>query len=391
MDAERFDTGSVGAIAAAHAVHDTYSAFLPPMLPVFIERLALSRAEAGLLTVFLQGPSIAQPWLGRLGDRVDPRPFVVLTPAVTAVAMSLLGVAPGYAWLALLLAIAGSSSAALHAVGPALAGRRSGRAVGRAMGFWMVGGEAGRAMGPLVVASGIRLLGLEGTPWLMLGGLLASLMLFSRLRRIPWRGDVKHHEAGGHRVRLSALLPVMLPMAGLLTARAFILAVITTYLPLFLREAGGSLWASGAALTVVELAGVAGALAGGHLGDRLGRRRLIAASMALTPMLVVAFVFGSFAVRLALLAPLGFVGLSVAPNLMAAVQDAFPADRGLANGMYQAMNFVVRSVVVVAAGAVADRFGLHTAYLLCAALAFASLPLVLALPARSPGTGEGAE
>jgi len=381
-DAARFDTGSVGAIAAAHAVHDTYSAFLPPLLPVFVERLALSRADAGLLTVFLQGPSIAQPWLGRLGDRMDPRPFVILTPAVTAVAMSLLGVAPGYAWLALLLSIAGASSAALHAVGPALAGRRSGEAVGRAMGFWMVGGEAGRAMGPLVVASGIRLLGLKGTPWLMLGGLLASAMLYGRLRRIPWRPTGTVRESGAARANLAGLLPVMVPMAGLLTARAFILAVITTYLPLFLREAGGSLWASGAALTVVEVAGVAGALAGGALGDRYGRRRLIAGSMALTPLLVVAFVYGSSAVRLALLAPMGFVGLSVAPSLMAAVQDAFPADRGLANGIYQAMNFIVRSVVVVAAGAVADHLGIRTAYLICAALAFASIPLVLALPSR---------
>ncbi|NOZ96074.1 MAG: MFS transporter [Acidobacteria bacterium] len=380
--AAHFDTGSVGAIAAAHSIHDTYSAFLPPLLPVFVERLALSRAGAGLLTVFLQGPSIAQPWLGRLGDRVDPRPFVILTPAVTAVAMSLLGVAPGYAWLALLLSIAGCSSAALHAVGPALAGRRSGVAVGRAMGFWMVGGEAGRAMGPLVVASGIRLLGLKGTPWLMLGGLLASAMLFGRLRKIPWRRDLERHAPELHGARLSTLLPVMLPMAGLLTARAFILAVITTYLPLFLREAGGSLWASGAALTVVEVAGVAGALLGGAASDRWGRRRLIGGSMALTPLLVVVFVFGSTAVRLALLAPMGFVGLSVAPSLMAAVQDAFPADRGLANGIYQAMSFMVRSVVVVAAGAMADHLGIRTAFLICASLAFASLPLVLALPRR---------
>ena len=94
-----------------------------------------------------------------------------------------------------------------------------------------------------------------------------------------------------------------------------------------------------------------------------------------------AFVFGSSTVQLTLLAPMGFVGLSVAPSLMAAVQDAFPADRGLANGVYQAMNFVVRSLVVVGAGAVADRLGIRTAYLACAALSFASLPLVLALPA----------
>ena len=35
-------TAKIVTIAAGHAAHDTYSAFLPPLLPVFIERLSLS-------------------------------------------------------------------------------------------------------------------------------------------------------------------------------------------------------------------------------------------------------------------------------------------------------------------------------------------------------------
>ncbi|MEN8151664.1 MAG: MFS transporter, partial [Planctomycetota bacterium] len=93
-------TSKVVTIAAAHAAHDTYSAFLPPLLPVFIEKLSLARAEAGLLVVFLQGPSLLQPLIGRLGDRRDLRALLVLTPAVTAAAMCLLGIASGFAGLA---------------------------------------------------------------------------------------------------------------------------------------------------------------------------------------------------------------------------------------------------------------------------------------------------
>jgi len=99
-EAERFQTGRVLTISAGHAVHDTYTAFLPSLLPVFIANLSLSMTEAGLLTVFMQGPSLLQPFIGHLADRVSLRTFVILAPAVTAAMMSLLGVAPDYAVLA---------------------------------------------------------------------------------------------------------------------------------------------------------------------------------------------------------------------------------------------------------------------------------------------------
>lgn len=181
-EVERFQTDGVLTITAGHAVHDTYTAFLTPLLPAFIANLALSKTEAGLLTVFMQGPSLLQPFIGHLADRVSLRTFVILAPAMTGVMMSLLGVAPGYGVLALLLMVAGLSSAGLHAVAPVIAGNLSGRSLGRGMGFWMVGGELGRTLGPIV--SAVRLLTLEGTPWLMIGGFLASAVLYARLKDV---------------------------------------------------------------------------------------------------------------------------------------------------------------------------------------------------------------
>ena len=50
----RFKTGLVATVAAGHAVHDTFTAFLPPLLPAFIAKFGLSITGAGFLTVFLQ-------------------------------------------------------------------------------------------------------------------------------------------------------------------------------------------------------------------------------------------------------------------------------------------------------------------------------------------------
>jgi len=49
-EAEQFQTDRVLTISAGHAVHDTYTGFLPPLLPALIETLSLTNTEAGLLT-----------------------------------------------------------------------------------------------------------------------------------------------------------------------------------------------------------------------------------------------------------------------------------------------------------------------------------------------------
>jgi len=377
----RFQTGGVVTIGIVHAIHDTYTAFLPPLLPVFIAKLMLSKMEAGLLSVFIQGPSILQPFIGHLADRVSLRYFVILAPAVSAVAMSLLGVAPAYGALALLLLIAGISAASLHAVGPVVAGRLSGPNLGRGMGVWMVGGELGRVLGPLVIVSAVQMLTLEGTPWLLTGGLLASLILYLRLRHVPGRPP-DEGQPRPWREAIRSMRGLLVPLGGIITVRAFVLSAMTTYLPMYLSEKGASLWFAGAALSVVEAAGVAGALLGGALSDRLGRRWVLTASMLSTPLFMVAFLFVGGWLQVPCLILAGFSGLAVTPVIMALVQESFPQNRALANGVYMATSFGLRSVVIVLLGAMGDVIGLHTAFLISALLALAGVPLIRMLPRR---------
>ena len=238
IDSADFQAGRVVTISAGHAVHDTYTAFLSPLLPAFIETLSLSRTEAGLLTVFNQAPSVLQPVIGHLADRLSLRALVILAPAVTATLMSLLGVAPSYALLALLLIIVGCSSAVLHSVGPVMAGRLSGRSLGRGMGFWMVGGELGRTLGPLVIVTAIRFLDLKGTPWLMVGGWLASGMLYLRLRDVPGQPEGSSNGLPW-RQALRSMGPFLVPLVGIIVVRSFMISALTTYLPVFLTDTVG--------------------------------------------------------------------------------------------------------------------------------------------------------
>jgi FSR family fosmidomycin resistance protein-like MFS transporter len=376
-----FQTGRVLTISAAHAVHDTYTAFLPPLLPEFISRLALSNTEAGALTVFLQAPSVLQPYIGHLGDRVNLRYLVIAAPAIAAVIMSLLGLAPRYAVLALFLTVVGLSSAGFHAVAPVVAGRLSGPSLGRGMGLWMVGGELGRTIGPLVIVTALNFMTLEGTAWLMVFGLAASLLLYILLRDLPVSSR-HNHEGLSFRQGLRAIRPLLVPLLGIITARASLLAALTTYLPIFLTEEGASLWSAGMSLTLLEAAGVVGALVGGSLSDRLGRRSVLFVAMLSTPLFMLAFLVAGRWARLPLLLVMGFTSLSVAPVIMALVQESSPDNRALANGLYMALAFVIRSLAVLALGALGDLSSLRLAFAASAIVPLLALPLVFMFPER---------
>ncbi|MGD1995795.1 MAG: MFS transporter [Anaerolineae bacterium] len=366
-------------LSAAHAVHDTYTAFLAPLLPAFIASLALSKTEAGLLAVFIRAPSLLQPLIGHLADRVSLRYLVILAPTVTAAMMSLLGIAPAYAVLVLLLTVAGLSSAGIHAVGPVMTGRLSGRRLGRGMGFWMVGGELGRTLGPILIVSAIELLTLGSTFWLMVGGISMSVLMYVLLRDVQGRPP-----SAGQRLpwqqALRKMRSLLIPLTGIIVARSFTASALTTYLPTFLSEEGVNLWFAGASLSILEAAGVVGALLGGSMSDRLSRRLVLFASMLATSLLMFVFLAAGGWVRFPLLSMLGLTALSVTPVFMAIVQESFPQNRALANGLYMSLSFILRSGVVMVLGTLGDLFGMRLAFTVSAVIGLLGLPLLLLLP-----------
>jgi MFS transporter, FSR family, fosmidomycin resistance protein len=374
-----FKTSQVLTMAASHGLHDTYSAFLPPLLPELIQRFSLTNADAGLLSAFLQFPSVFQPIIGYLADRISLRYLVILAPGVTATAMSLLGIAPHYALMALLLTVAGLSSAGIHAIGPVMAGRVSGNRLGRGMSFWMVGGELGRTVGPILVVSAVGWLGLEGTAWLMPGGWAASILLFFRLRGVS--GKPSDLPAGPHwKDVLIQMRPFLIALALLFVVQSFSSVALTTYLPIYLKEGGATLWWTGVALSILQAAGVIGALVGGSISDRLGRQRVLAIAFLTTAVLIVLFLYLAGAWQAPLLALLGFFSLSTTPVIMAIVQECYPENRSMANGLYMALSFVIRSIIMVLFGVISDAVGLPSTFLLSAVLLLLGLPILRMFP-----------
>jgi len=382
-DAEtRFQTDQVLTVAGGHFTHDGFSAFLYPLLPLIQERLGTSYAGAGSLAILTQLPSLLTPFIGYLADRVSLRYFIILAPGITGTLMSLIGLMSSYYMLVVLLLAAGVSMAAFHAPAPAMVGRLAGKRVGTGMSIFMASGELGRTVGPVLVVAAVGWWGLEGIWRMAFISWGVSLLLYWRLHVVSAR------PTGSSQSNLRMIAPrlrlVFFPLAGIMVPKMFMAVAITTYLPTFMTDAiGSSLWLGAAALTILEGAGVVGALATGTLSDRVERRTMLFLLLSLSPILLIAFLYSSGTLSVLLLIGLGLTAISQTPVNMAIVQENFPENRAVANGIFMAMNFVIRAFAIAVVGLLADRFGLQNAFLWSALAAFLSIPAVFWLPLRS--------
>lgn len=379
IEQEKFQTKGVILASTAHGMHDTYTGFLPALLPLLIQKFSLTNTSAGLLSLFMQLPSLFQPLLGQLADRKNLRILVILGPALTGAAMSLLGIAPSYGFLIFLLILAGLSSASLHTVGPVIMSRLAGKKLGKGVSFWMVGGEFGRSMGPVIVASVVSYLTLERLPWMMLGGIFTSILLYIKLRSLVLQPP-KNVNGTNWKIILPKLRKVMIPLAFILFTRSLMSATMNVFLPTFLTNEGSTLLMAGASLSILQAAGVLGTLLSGPLSDRIGRRKVLAVSLSATPVFMFLFLQSSGIWQIPFLLLMGFFGISIIPVILAIVLENFPDNRSLANGIYMAIHLLLNSLGVLLVGKLGDLLGLRPTFLVSLALIPLGLPFVFFLP-----------
>ncbi len=373
-----FQTDKVLLISGSHFIHDIYSSFLAPFLPLLISKFGLSMVLAGTLTVTFRFPSLFNPLIGVISDRINLGILAVLAPAVTAVAMSLMGLAPNYAILCLLLLTAGLSAAAFHVLGPPMIARISGNYLGRGMAFWMTGGEIARTIGPLFAVWAVTTFSLEGSYPVMIVGIIASLFLLMRLKGLSSKST--HPSEQGMKEVWSSMSGVMIPLTGIIISRGFLVGTLAAYLPTYVVLSGKGLWMGGISLTVLELAGIVGTLFGGTLSDRIGRRPVLFMTMPISTLLMLSVLYSPDWMFLPLLILLGLAVFSFAPVIMAVVQDHCGKNRGAANGLYMMISFLSTAAVVVFIGWLSDIFGISTAFAVSALLGLAGVPIIPFLP-----------
>jgi FSR family fosmidomycin resistance protein-like MFS transporter len=374
-----FQTGKILALSIGHFVHDVYSSFLAPLLPLLIEKLSMSLTQAGFLSTVMQIPALLNPYIGVMADRISVRYFVILAPALTAIPMSLIGMAPSYGVLLILLFITGVTVSVFHVPAPVMIADFSAARKGRGMSFFMTGGELARSVGPLVAVAAVSVFGLEDFYPVMIFGLVSTVWLYFKFRTAPVK-QVSSKRPLSILETWRTLSYVLLPLTAIMVTRGFMHAAMAAFLPTYIKMETGNLWLAGMALTLFEVAGVAGVLAAGSISDWFGRRNTLLVSLLGAPLCLLVFTLSGGGLRVAALIVTGFTLLSTTPVMLALVQENARQAPAAANGLFMMISFIARSAVVVVVGFIADRIGLKNTYLICAAIGLIGIPFVLMLP-----------
>jgi FSR family fosmidomycin resistance protein-like MFS transporter len=380
VEEKKFQTGNILLIAGAHFVHDVYSSFLSPVLPLLIEKLKLSYTLAGLLTVAQNLPSLFNPLVGVIADKISVRYLLIIAPLITAISMSFLGAAPSYTVLIILLFIMGISASMFHVPAPVMVKHIAGNRIGKGMSIFMLGGEVARGIGPLVILAGISLWGLEGTYRLIPFGLIASVFLFFKFKKIQISDELKNQKTDSELLKtFKANSKVFVNMSGILFFTLILKSALTAFLPTYLSLKGESLWMAGASLAVLQFAGGAGTFFSGTISDRIGRKTTMMIMAVTVPILMAGFLLLSGVFIIPILIILGLFLFATNPVLLAELLETKSDRLSFLNGIYMTLNFLIASLTTFLIGMMSDLIGMEKTYFAATILSVFSIPFILRL------------
>jgi len=375
-----FQKGKVITLSAGHLFHDIYTAFLAPMLPLLIKKFGFSLSMAGILDVIRKAPTLVNPFIGLLADRGCVKYLVIFTPGITAISMSLLGTSPSYPILFVLLFTAGISSAVFHVPAPVLIKHFSGKKTGTGMSFFMFGGELARTLGPLLITAALSIWGLEGSYRVMPLGIIATVILFFKLKNIsPINTQNSNKDLKGAKEVLKEVTPIFVSIAGFQIFRAGMKAALTLYLPVYLIGKGESLWIAGISLSILQLAGAASTFGAGYISDKIGQKNTLLIMAVTSPILMGAFIISDKIMMIPLLILMGFFLFASGPVILALVQETDTERPVFINSIYMTIGFGISSLMVLLTGILGDWIGLESTFIICAGLAFLSIPFAFNL------------
>jgi FSR family fosmidomycin resistance protein-like MFS transporter len=387
----RMDTARVMLLSLGHLVVDLYPPFLAALLPLLIERLGLSLTLAGLLaSILMVSSSLSQPLFGILSDKTGGRKFLFAGPVMAAIGMSFMGLLPNYALLLLFLVIGGLGVSCYHPQAAALAGHLSGPRKGLGVSLFMVGGNVGFAIGPMVILAIVLGLGIEQSYTAVAPAVIFVLVLIRYLPRsaLPLtvvtagRSTAKVPQPGAF-VRFALLWLVV-------WLRSTATVGLAIFLPTLQTMRGFSLAEGGSSFTILMIAGALGGLVGGGLSDRVGRKRMVVLSFLMAIPAFYGFLHASTRWTFLFLPIIGFsLFLGESPCIVMA-QETVPGRGGTMSALIMGFAWGMAGLVLPVIGALADTFGLEKAIHLLLYLPVIALALAFFLPKVAIGSQSAA-
>ncbi|WP_210454062.1 MFS transporter [Pantoea ananatis] len=369
-DSQKILVSILGAVAFSHCCNDFIQAMLPSIYPLLKTNFTLSYAQIGLITLIYQmTASLLQPWIGLYTDK-HPKPWLLPSGMVsTLIGIGLLAMAPHFSVVLVASALIGVGSATFHPEASRVARMASGGRFGTAQSTFQVGGYIGTAFAPLVAAMLIIPHGQIAVGWLMIIALFAVIILsgISRWTVKHGHAHMKKHNLQALRSLSSRDVKVALSVVGvLLLAKFTYIASISNYYIFYLVERFQLPIPQAQIYLFTFLASVAvGTLAGGPIGDRIGRKAVVWISFLGVIPFSLLMPHANLFWTVVLTVCIGLVFSSAFAALVVYAQEVLPGRTGMVAGIMFGTMFGIGGIAAAALGKLADGYGITTVYNAC--------------------------
>lgn len=386
--AEKTGFRVLGAISFSHFLNDMIQSLILAIYPLLKGTFDLSFTQIGLITLVYQiTASLLQPLVGLYTDK-HPKPWSLsVGMGFTLCGLVLLAFAPSYGVLLVAAALVGTGSSIFHPESSRVARMASGGRHGLAQSIFQVGGNAGSAAGPLLAAWIIFPHGQRSVAWFSIAALLAIAVLW---RVGIWYG-VQQRAASQKKRASAAVSPLpqrqvalaLVILMVLVFSKYFYLTSLTSYYTFYLiAKFQLSVQSAQVHLFLFLFAVALGTILGGPIGDRIGRKRVIWASILGVAPFTLVLPYASLVQTEVLSLIIGFIIASAFSAILVFAQELMPGKVGTVSGLFFGFAFGMGGIGAAVLGTLADSHGIEAVYRVCA-----FLPLLGLLTAFLPDLG----
>jgi FSR family fosmidomycin resistance protein-like MFS transporter len=380
-DAVQINKKAIFALFLIHFIGDFFQSFIRPMLPVLADKFSLNLTQVGMVTGIATFMAfLIQPLFGYLADRFRTRVILLIGSFVGAICIPLVGLAPYFGVVLLLIGLGSISSAIYHPTAAGMVSAYAGRRTGLSMSIFGLGGTLGFTLGPVVFAGYITLWGLHRLPYLTLLGLAVFMVLFVLIPASNGESPTQNNFLGTLRESIGDVWKPVVMIWAIAFSRAFVEQALLTFIPVLTASEGHSLVSVGSILSLFTVGGSVSSIVCGHLVDRIGYKPVYFISFALSSPCLLLFIHGSGWKVYPLAFLSGFLLLATLFPALALAQKIAPKGRSLVSSIVMGLALGSAGILMPFAGMMADTFGIRAVLSYLAFIPLAALFLIRYLP-----------
>jgi FSR family fosmidomycin resistance protein-like MFS transporter len=389
-------------VSLGHLLNDMFQAVIPAIYPMIKESLGLSFMQIGAITLTNQiTSSLLQPMVGYFSDK-HPRPYgLVVGMCFTLTGLLLLSMADSFPLVLLSVAFVGVGSSVLHPESSKVARLASGGAKGcasqeqsqvcldsaeaqpalasigkgMAQSIFQIGGNVGRAIGPVAVALIVIPHGQGSIRWFALLAVVAIWVLarigrwYKKQIMIYGRSKSKFDIENVSHLSRHQIIVALLVLLVLMFSKDFYTANIQSYLTFYMiYKFGLSVTASQYVLFAFLVSTAVGLLIGGEVGDRYGRKYVIWVSILGSSPFALLLPYCNLTWTIILVILVGMVMSSAMSAILVYGTELLPGNVGMISGAFFGLSFGLGGIGSAIFGWLADLSSIQYVFQLTAFL-----------------------